>query len=418
MVLFMGFATTREQVTAVLVSAGFVVVQVLLLGAALAVHRGLRAEERVGGAWAAGIAAPMMYAFLWFGVARGTTLMTEQRRRGAQESERAEREAMRTLRDCLLRHADTHPEQGFPATLDALGPAGAACRAADRAGGDERYRVTYLPGIADAQGVVRLFSLCAEPRRYGSTGYTTFVVDESGTSAESYPTDARDEAALGCAAAWHAQGGMLRAVKHCLVRHAARDPAHGYPATLAPLATDGCLALESLRVADDGASSFWSWDEAYLYVPGPADGDGRIRTFELRQRSRSGARSTLIDETGAVHVAEEREATRADPPPEVGEERRCRAAGDGHACLTLAWKLETGQGVRADPARALELYELACGRDDVQACLGGGSLFERVPALAAAPQRRLALFERACTLGDVNGCEQRKLAAAGNVGSP
>jgi hypothetical protein len=88
------------------------------------------------------------------------------------------------------------------------------------------------------------------------------------------------------------------------------------------------------------------------------------------------------------------------------------------ACFSLAWKCETGRGVRVDPARALDLYELACGRDDVQGCLSGGSLFERVPELTADPQRQVALFKRACTLGDVNGCEQWKLATASTAASP
>jgi len=418
MLLFIGFSTTRAQVTAVLVSAGFVIVQLLLLGAAIVAHRGLADQERVGGAWAVGIAAPMMYAFLWFGVARGTTLMTERRRTGSQQSEHAARDAVRAIRGCLGRYADAHPERGFPATLAELGSMGSACLPEDLVSEERGYRVTYLPGVADARGVVHLFSLCAEPLRYASTGYTTFVVDESGMGADAYPTGSTDESAVSCPAAWRTQSGALRAVKHCLLRYAARDPAHGYPATLAPLADDGCLVLEGLHVSDGGRSFFWSNDDGYAYDPGPADDDGRIRSFELSQASRSGSRSVLIDETGAVHEAEARAATRQDPAPEVGEERRCREDGNVQACFSLAWKYETGRGVRVDPARALDLYELACGRDDVQGCLSGGSLFERVPELTADPQRQVALFKRACTLGDVNGCEQWKLATASPVASP
>jgi len=416
--LFIGFSTTREQVTAVLVAAGFVIVQLILLGAAIAAHRALPGEERVGGAWAVGIAAPMMYAFLWLGAARGTTLMTKQRRKGSQESEHAARQAVRTIRGCLVRYADAHPARGFPAALADVGPAGSACLSEDLGSEERGYRVTYLPGVTDARGVVHLFSLCAEPLRYARTGCTTFTADENGDGVEAYPTGSKDEAAVSCPAAWRLQAGMLRAVKHCLLQYAARSPAHGYPATLTPLAADGCLVLEGLHVSDGGRSSFWTGDDRYSYDPGPADDNGLIRMFELRQASRSGSRSVLIDETGAVHEAEEREATREDPAPEVGEERRCREDGNVHVCLSLAWKLEIGRGVRTDPARALDLYEFACGRDDVQGCLGGGSLFDRVPELAADPRRMVTLLERACTLGNVNGCEQWRLAAAKAVASP
>jgi hypothetical protein len=123
----------------------------------------------------------------------------EQRTPG--EIEKDELLDISALRD-LHRVEQTYAGQykhGFPADLNALGPAPEWYRAtAERAGlvdaieagltsgGDaihfvaNGYRVTYQPGVADENGIINQYSFDARPVTFGVSGIRSFRIDQNG----------------------------------------------------------------------------------------------------------------------------------------------------------------------------------------------------------------------------------------------
>lgn len=89
-------------------------------------------------------------------------------------------------------------------------------------------------------------------------------------------------------------------------------------------------------------------------------------------------------------------------------------ADDAASCVALGLKVEQGDGVPTNPARAITLYERACAAGHANGCLQvGGFLVSHDP-----PKYDLAFqaYEKACELGDGKGCfEAGDLIQSGDV---
>jgi TPR repeat protein len=93
-----------------------------------------------------------------------------------------------------------------------------------------------------------------------------------------------------------------------------------------------------------------------------------------------------------------------DPARIVELSQRACDLGHQNTCSDLARRLERGDGVPADPARARGLAELLCRRGWTSVCL---ELADAEPQ----PERALALHERACSQGDfARGCTDAAVA--------
>lgn len=89
------------------------------------------------------------------------------------------------------------------------------------------------------------------------------------------------------------------------------------------------------------------------------------------------------------------------PAPELA--RRCDG-GDGEACVSLAWRFSTGDGVAKDLAASVRLDSRACDLGVARGCLDAGNAFERGAGATRDPTRAAALYARACEAKDARGC--------------
>jgi hypothetical protein len=108
----------------------------------------------------------------------GCHYLTGDLRAGSQAAAAA---SLRTLNQCAQAYKDAHPDEGFPATLASLGPAGSRCIDERLAAGEKSgYKIAYTPGARDENGRVSAYAATAQPIRYGYNGDANFFTDESG----------------------------------------------------------------------------------------------------------------------------------------------------------------------------------------------------------------------------------------------
>ncbi len=88
--------------------------------------------------------------------------------------------ALHEINECAAAYATARPEQGYPASLSAMGPAGCGCLSAQLALGEwQGYRFTYT-AIVDSSGRVTTYTASGRPISYGESRYKGFYTDESG----------------------------------------------------------------------------------------------------------------------------------------------------------------------------------------------------------------------------------------------
>jgi len=114
--------------------------------------------------WSVVVAA--MWFFLWF-------ILPEKKGDAAARAETTAIEALEVTRAALTEFAEARGG-GYPASLEAL--ADRLRSTAQRAQG-EGYRLEYVPGPIDAEGLIRTYTLAARPGHYG---YRNFFADETG----------------------------------------------------------------------------------------------------------------------------------------------------------------------------------------------------------------------------------------------
>ncbi|MBU0553103.1 sel1 repeat family protein [Myxococcota bacterium] len=84
-------------------------------------------------------------------------------------------------------------------------------------------------------------------------------------------------------------------------------------------------------------------------------------------------------------------------------ERACEL-GEAAGCVNLGLMLLRGDGVPADPARAVTLHERACGLGLIPACARLGVLYKKGVGASPDLKRATAAFEQACAGGDQASC--------------
>ena len=143
---------------------------------------------RVGNVLCAGLLLFALYLFTSTGLLRSALAVREN----------SALFAVRKINDCASSYAQAHPEQGYPRSLSAMGPAGTGCLDKEVAKGQrDRYRFLYSPGPADATGQIATYWITAGPVRFGSSGVRNFFSDESGRIRVTYedrPATAEDPA--------------------------------------------------------------------------------------------------------------------------------------------------------------------------------------------------------------------------------
>lgn len=394
LVLFAGFASSTQQLQSIGLAALFAPVQLLLTLTALRAHRALPATEKRSGAFGIGVATPLAYGFIVATAMQWQVYDAKSGERGDAAAHRAVHEIVR----CAWAWADAHSARGFPPDLAALGPAGSGCLDEQTVKGElAAHHLSYQPAIKSPSGRVELFDVCAAAQRRPRGGGNTYVVDESGLFLIAQPRNV-EEAPPGCAEAW---GKGPRRAKHCLVTGA--DPASGHPREARALsaALGSCLGVRAVETKDDGLV-FDAEGERLIYRPGTPDAAGIVREFELA--GRSAGESWLLDETGRIHLATGRDATRSDPTDAERKEIACRERGDADACQDAGRAFEGDVGVRPDPARAAALYELGCEAGLARGCLSAASLYAWDRSIGGDWPRVARLNRRACDLGDAQGC--------------
>lgn len=89
--------------------------------------------------------------------------------------------ALHKINECAAAYATVHAEQGYPASLSAMGPADGGCLSAQVARENRNgYRFTYTAIDVDSSGRVTTYAASGRPIRYGESGYKSFYTDESG----------------------------------------------------------------------------------------------------------------------------------------------------------------------------------------------------------------------------------------------
>lgn len=378
--LFLGFAMGNwDQIAFVLLLDAFVLVQIPLGIAAWRARRGLPPEQRAPVGWGFGLGFPLAAAIGAAALFVGFKQHDENRVNRVLQNESAAREALERIAACLQARRD----QGFPTSLDGLVRDG-CIDAATAAGALPGHRLAYLPGLPDAGGRIRVYGLCAELVPVRTTGWRTYVADEAGAGPYLHPREGQVEP-VSCAQAW--QEDLLRRVKQCALDHAVGHPDRGYPASLDDLRAGqgtGCLvpaAGERLSVAD--AARVILGDRSADYRPGDRDASGRVAAFEIRGEALLGERrvNVMLDETGAVHAAEGRPATRGDAaPPELERRFQARKAEREQARARDLARCEAGEarlcrelgdsGLRDDRmGEADRAWTLGCEKGDGVSCL-------------------------------------------------
>lgn len=354
----------RAQLRFIIFLDAFVVTQLPLLAAAIAGWRGTRRDARPVSALPIGFAAPLALALaVAFGL-QAFQHYHQRRRDNALANEAALGEALRSLDACL--HDDAARNGGFPSTLTAAARHDPRCRAQTTG-----YHLAYLPGLP-SHGRIGVYQLCATPQAFKHSGWSTAVGDEAGLGSQVAPQDDANRP-FTCSEAWGSE--PVRMVKQCLVEYASRNK--HYPETLELVGPQGT------RCIDPGPAGRLQFDGDVLATPfSMVRYAGWATGYELRGEGTAGQWQVnlMLDETGAVHAARDREARRDDPPADE-----------------LARQLDEREAVRL---RERELLGRRCDAQEAAACL---ELAAR-EADRGRPDAADSAWARACALGSPTGC--------------
>jgi hypothetical protein len=329
-------------------------------------------------------------------------------------------------RDCIDKYEASHPDRGFPAGLQQLGPGGESCLSAGIAGGqDGGYQFSYFPGVPNASGVIHVYSLCARPAKFPSNGKDTLVASpRTGTKVRTRgERDAADSYSCG-----DAYDDAVALIEHCAVAYAAAHPQAGYPPTL----TDVQSCVTTSGVSDLRTYSIQKSGLRYMYIAGAPDERGVITRYEIYGVSRTtyaGADRVWADETGTVRIGHAQGlATPFDPLEQddrksasVSQERnklgaqelrtRCDA-GDQQWCLDLAaYERKAAvelieRGETADIPSIVRLYSTACESNIASACASLADFYLDDKVVRSNLVKAAPLLDKACTLGDGNACHR------------
>lgn len=104
---------------------------------------------------------------------------------GMGSGESASVGTMRLIGSCAYGYQTNHPKEGWPSSLEQIGPSCDACidstflEATTPTGKPKYgYRFTYTPGEPNSEGVVETFTLTGAPVICGCAGVRTYFIDE------------------------------------------------------------------------------------------------------------------------------------------------------------------------------------------------------------------------------------------------
>jgi TPR repeat protein len=144
--------------------------------------------------------------------------------------------------------------------------------------------------------------------------------------------------------------------------------------------------------------------------PTPRVGKSRKRSFERVLTSMTALLGLLV--FAAVQTT----------TPEAGNDpaslkRRCEA-GALELCYQLGLLYQEGEGVPKDQARAVALYQRACGKPVDSGCFVRGYAYDGGPGVVLRPRRAASLFKAACDAGLAAGCFDLGLMYVSGDGVP
>jgi hypothetical protein len=273
-------------------------------------------------------------------------------------------QAISTLRSCLFDYAREHPERGYPASMKELTVGEPRCLDPAIAAGEAgAIRVQYAPTLPDASGIVRAYTACAEPVKFGAAGIYTVVVDETGETRKIFPSMSHGAASdNSCREAW--ADDFVRAIKFCTARWAAAD-----------------------RLCDEGNAlacrSFGQYENV-VHNEFPMHSETVAYAQHAFERG-----CDLADGESCFELA--RLAARGEnPTPETKPlfERAC-TAHSGAACATLAQAL----GSAGTDARVEHYLTVGCDDGDPTSCTKLADLVE-----ARDPERAYRLMLKGCAV--------------------
>ena len=244
--------------------------------------------------------------------------------------------SMKSYDQALKAYAAKCPQQGFPATLSALGPGSGDCtRAAlldaNLANGHavkQGYRFLYTPGTNGSQKVT-VFALVARPTQPGVTGKRYFFLDEEGVVRQSYsyiigprspPVDhpeagpdaveeddqppAGEQSSEDKPKNEAAAISNMRFYNQALRKYAKACPQQGYPATLSEL-RPGSGPCRHSKLIDPRLAVQEPAQQGYIYTYSTGvTGPEKVTVFALVARpvapGSTGGRFFYLDENGII----------------------------------------------------------------------------------------------------------------------
>jgi TPR repeat protein len=440
MVLLSGFITQRSDFVGLLMMVLMVPVQIALVAlSGRALYR-LPPEMRHPLAWPSGLATGVIYAGLAVSPFYGLQSRYQQHGHDVSQNDRSAEQAIAEITRCAQAYRTRHPEEGFPASLAAMGPGQDSCLSVGIASGeDQGYRFTYAPGLPNTKGHVQIYSVAAQPIGYLETGSRVIAGDEQGQTAGAFASISGPEV-TGPEAWWNHGTGLLPGVKHCVLLAASRQPTQGYPAGLADLGPSGIGCLKpGLIIQDVGGDEVRTHYETLTYLGGPPDTQGRITRFEIYSRSNRDSLSFFMDESGVVRVhrdsgwasvhdpiwqprPSEQPTLPPSPPSDADLEQGC-VDGLAADCLVRGTRLmdqtrheevqnpEFGRSGFARPEAIVQGYRRAevwlakgCAGGLMPACHTLAQSYDDRHGVDHDPLAAAPLFRKACEAGEALSC--------------
>ncbi len=443
MVALAGFMSHRSEFFGLLMMVLMIPVQIALVTlSGRALYR-LPPEMRHPLAWTSGLATGVIYAGLAVSLFYGLQSRYQQDGHDVSQNDRSAEHAIAEITRCAQAYRANHPEKGFPANLTVLGPGQDSCLSIDIASGENQgYRFTYAPGLPDANGQIRIYSVVAQPAGYMETGSSFFASDESGRIAGAAGT-LSGPAMTASETWWNHSSGLVMGVRHCALLAAAQQPARGYPVALADLGPfgTGCLA-SGLIVKQVDVNELRTDYQTVSYLGGLPDEQGRVATFSIYSRSNHEPVSFFTDESGAVHIHQgswwasihdplwqpkpiDGAIAQPLPPPPPSDADLERSCSDGRAadCVERGTRLmdqtryeevqnqEFGRSGFSRPEAIVQRYRRAeewlakgCAGGLMPACHTLAQSYDDRRGADRNPLAAAPLFRRACEAGEALSC--------------
>jgi hypothetical protein len=443
MVLLSGFMTQRSDVAGLLMMVLMIPVQIALIAVSGRALYRLPPETRHPLVWPSGLAAGVIYAGVAVSLFYVLQSRYQQHGHDVAQHDRAAEQTLAEIIRCAQAYRTRHPEKGFPAGLAALGPGQDGCLAAGIVSGeDQGYRFTYAPGLPDANGQIRIYSVVAQPAGYMETGSRFFASDESGRVAGATGT-LSGPAMTAAETWWNHSAGLVLGVKHCALLAAMQQPARGYPAALADLGPSGTGCLKSgLIITQVDRNEIRTHYQTVAYLGGPPDAQGRTIEFAIYSRSNNEPVSFFTDESGTVHTHQGSGWASAHdplwqpkptdgalaqplppPPPSDADVEQGCAGGRAADCLERGTRLldqarreeaqspDFGRSGFTRPETVVQAYRRAegwlakgCDGGLAPACRTLGLSYDDRHGTDRDPLAAAPLFRKACDAGEALGC--------------